>query len=181
MRLCCVLSALKCLSNKPNHAKEIRTLNTCVWMWVILKALVSGELHPLPPLLSFWSSTPGNEACCLPVTWRCFPLWYSLLSTHTLTHMHTHSEGEVNAVKRRIRGISAALFVFYSPKTWEMRLCESARLCEFACVQMPASWQGVKAQTYVNQMLWWWQSRRREERRESTRGRNEWRKEKMRF
>lgn len=116
-------------------------------MWVILKALVSGELHPLlPPLLSFLSSTPGNEACCLPVTWRCFPLWYSLLSIHsyTHTHMHTHSEGEVNAVKRRIKGILVALFVFYAPKPekWDcvkVRACVGLPACR--CLQADREWK----------------------------------------
>lgn len=39
---------------------------------------------------------------------------------------------------------------------------------------MPASWQGVKAQTYVNQMLRWWQSRRSEREREKEHWREEW-------
>lgn len=59
--------------------------------------------------------------------------------------MGTHTQREVNSVKRRFREILVPFFVFYLPEheTWHMRLCECAcvgvHVCR--CLQADREWK----------------------------------------
>lgn len=91
-------------------------------------------------ILHYWyfkQHTREQEPCCIAVMRRCFP---------SCAHFHrntvTQRKGDVNVVKRRIRGSFGGFFVFYLHSwTWEMELWEQICAPVCRCLRADREWK----------------------------------------